>query len=68
MAKTKELSKDTRDKIAELHKAGKGYDAITKQLGEKRTNVGAIVRKWKRLMMIVSVPWTGAPRKIVIVN
>jgi len=25
MAKTKELSKGTRDKIVHLHKAGKGY-------------------------------------------
>ncbi|XP_072556232.1 uncharacterized protein [Paramormyrops kingsleyae] len=64
MGKTKELSKDTRDKIVDLHKAGKGYGAIVKQLGEKRTTVGAIVRKWKRLMMTVNVPRTGAPRKI----
>ncbi|KAI4897482.1 hypothetical protein NFI96_024082 [Prochilodus magdalenae] len=34
MAKeTKELSKDTRDKTLDLHKAGKDYGAITKQLG-----------------------------------
>lgn len=64
MGKTKELSKDTRDKIVDLHKAGKGYGAIAKQLGEKRTTVGAIVRKWKRLMMTVNVPRTGAPQKI----
>jgi len=35
MAKTKELSKNTRDKIVHLHKAGKGYGEIAKQLGEK---------------------------------
>ncbi|KAI4892724.1 hypothetical protein NFI96_015316 [Prochilodus magdalenae] len=35
MAKTKELSKDTRDNIVDLHKAGKGYGASAKQLGEK---------------------------------
>ncbi|KAK3529160.1 hypothetical protein QTP70_018113, partial [Hemibagrus guttatus] len=35
MAKTKELSKDVRDKIVDLHKAGKGYKTIAKQLGEK---------------------------------
>ncbi|CAJ0943938.1 unnamed protein product [Ranitomeya imitator] len=34
MAKTKELSKDTRDKIVNLHKAGMGYRTISKQLGE----------------------------------
>ncbi len=37
MAKTKELSKDIRDKIVDLHKAGMGYKTIAKQLGEKVT-------------------------------
>ncbi|XP_069811279.1 uncharacterized protein [Dendropsophus ebraccatus] len=32
MAKTKELSKNTRDKIVDLHKAGMGYRTIGKQL------------------------------------
>ncbi|KAI4884565.1 hypothetical protein NFI96_010421 [Prochilodus magdalenae] len=58
MAKTKELSKDTRDK------PGKDYGAIAKQLGEKRSTVGAIIRKWKKLNMTVNLPRTGAPRKI----
>ncbi len=47
MGKTKELSKDIRDKIVDLHKAGMGYKTIGKQLGEK-TTVGAIIRKWKK--------------------
>ena len=44
MGKTKELSKDIRDKIVDLHKAGMGYKKISKQFGEKLT-VGAIIRK-----------------------
>ncbi|KAI3355013.1 hypothetical protein L3Q82_004558 [Scortum barcoo] len=32
MGKTKELSKDTRDKTVDLHKAGMGYRTIGKQL------------------------------------
>ncbi|KAI4882478.1 hypothetical protein NFI96_015836, partial [Prochilodus magdalenae] len=64
MAKTKELSKDTRDKTVDLHKAGKGYGAIAKQLGEKRSTVGAIIRKWKKLNMTANLPRNGAPRKI----
>ena len=64
MAKTKELSKDTRDKIVHLHKAGKGYGAIAKQLGEKRSTVGAIIRKWKKLNMTVNLNRSGAPCKI----
>ncbi|KAL0165183.1 hypothetical protein M9458_040936, partial [Cirrhinus mrigala] len=48
MVKTKELSKDVRGKIADLHKAGMAYKTIGKQLGEKVTTVGAIIRKWKK--------------------
>ncbi|KAJ8009504.1 hypothetical protein DPEC_G00089570 [Dallia pectoralis] len=32
MAKTKELNKDVRDKVVDLHKAGMGYKTITSQL------------------------------------
>ena len=48
MTKTKELSKDVRNKIVNLHKAGLGYKTIAKQLGEKVTTVGAIIRKRKK--------------------
>ncbi len=64
MGKTKELSKDTRNKIVDLHKAGMGYRTIGKQLGEKTTTVGAIIRKWKKFKMTVNLPRTGAPCKI----
>ncbi len=32
MAKTKELSKDVRDKIVDLHKAGMGYKTLPSSL------------------------------------
>ncbi len=64
MAKTKELSKDVRDKIVDLHKAGMGYKTIAKQLGEKVTTVGVIIRKWKKHKITVNLPRTGAPCKI----
>ena len=48
MGKTKELSKDIKDKIVDLHKAGMGYKKISKQHGEMLTIVGAIIRKWKK--------------------
>ncbi len=48
MGKTKELSKDIKDKIVDLHKAGMGYKTFWKNLGEKETTVGAIIRKWKK--------------------
>ena len=59
MAKTRELCKDIRDKIVDLHKAGMGYRTIGKQLGEKATTVGAIIRKWKKFKMTVNLPWSG---------
>ncbi len=59
MTKTKELSKDVRDKTVDLHKSGMGYKTITKQLGEKVTTVGAIIHK-----ITVNLPRTGAPCKI----
>ncbi len=60
MTKTKELSKDIRDKIVDIHKAGMGYKTITKQLGEKVTTVGVIIRKWKQHKINVNL--AGAPR------
>ncbi len=41
-----------------------GYRTIGKQLGEKATTVGAIIRKWKKFKMTVNLPLTGAPCKI----
>ncbi|KAK3536669.1 hypothetical protein QTP86_017600, partial [Hemibagrus guttatus] len=64
MAKTKELSKDTRNKIVDLHQAGKTESAIGKQLGVKKTTVGAIIRKWKTYKTTDNLPRSGAPRKI----
>ncbi|CDR00916.1 unnamed protein product [Oncorhynchus mykiss] len=64
MAKTRELCKDIRDKIGDLHKAGMGYRTIGKQLGEKATTVGAIIRKWKKFKMKVNHTRSGSPCKI----
>ncbi|KAK3564875.1 hypothetical protein QTP86_030823, partial [Hemibagrus guttatus] len=64
MAKTKELSKDTRNKIVDLHQAEKTESAIGKQLGVKKSTVGAIIRKWKTYKTTDNLPRSGAPRKI----
>ncbi|KAK3556258.1 hypothetical protein QTP70_007137 [Hemibagrus guttatus] len=64
MAKTKELSKDTRNKIVDLPQAGKTESAISKQLGVKKSTVGAIIRKWKTYKTTDNLPRSGAPRKI----
>ena len=59
MGKTKELSKDIRDNIVDLHKAEVGYKKISKQLGEKLTTVGAIIRKWKKHKVTANLPRSG---------
>ncbi len=64
MAKTKELSKDTRNKIVDLHQAGKTETAIGKQFGVKKSTVGAIIRKWKTYKTTDNLPRSGTPRKI----
>ena len=64
MGKTKEQSKDIRDKIVDLHKAGMGYKKISKQLGEKLTTVGAIITKSKKHKVTANLPPSGAPRNI----
>ncbi|KAK3549101.1 hypothetical protein QTP70_031896 [Hemibagrus guttatus] len=64
MAKTKKLSKDTRNKIVDLHQAGKTESAIGKQLGVKKSTVGAIIRKWKTYKTTDNLPRSGAPCKI----
>ncbi|KAI4876413.1 hypothetical protein NFI96_000578 [Prochilodus magdalenae] len=64
MGKTKELSKDVRDRIVDLYKAGMGNKAISKKLDEKVTTVGAIIRKWKKYNITVNRPRPGAPCKI----
>ncbi|KAK3530439.1 hypothetical protein QTP86_024351, partial [Hemibagrus guttatus] len=63
-AKTKKLSKDTRNKIVDLHQAGKTESAIGKQLGVKKSTVGAIIRKWKTYKTTDNLPRFGAPCKI----
>ena len=65
MGKTKELSKDIRDKNVDLHKAGMGYKKISKQLGEKLTTVGAIIRRWKKHKVNTNLPRSGSPCKIL---
>lgn len=62
MVKTEQLSKDIRDKIVELHKAAMGYKAISKNLSEKMTIVGAIIWKWKWNIIPLR---TGSPCKIL---
>ncbi len=58
--KTKELSKDVRNKVVDLHKTGIGNTTIAKPLGEKVTTAGV----WKKHKLTVNLPRSGAPSKI----
>ena len=64
MDKTKELSMDIQDKIVYLQKAAMGYKTIGKQLDEKESTVGEIIRKWKKHQLTINHPPSGTPLKI----
>ena len=48
MAKTKELSRDMRDRIIERHKGGQGYRKISKEMNLELSTVGNIIREYKK--------------------
>ncbi|KAM5138173.1 LOW QUALITY PROTEIN: uncharacterized protein ACMZJ9_016758 [Mantella aurantiaca] len=54
----------TPETMVDLHQAGKTESAIGKQLGVKKSTVGAIIRKWKTYKTTDNLPRSGAPRKI----
>ena len=45
--KTKELSKQLRDKVVERHRSGEGYKKISKALNIPWSTVKSIIKKWK---------------------
>ena len=64
MAKTKELSRDMRDRIIECHKGGQSYQKISKEMNLALSTVGNIVRKYKKYGdSTANLPRNGRPRK-----
>ncbi|KAK3540543.1 hypothetical protein QTP70_034300 [Hemibagrus guttatus] len=58
MAKTKELSKDTRNKIVDLHQAGTIESAIGKQLGVKKSTGEQLLENGRHTRpLIISLDW-----------
>ncbi|MGH0123189.1 UNVERIFIED_CONTAM: hypothetical protein FKN15_013693 [Acipenser sinensis] len=45
--KTKEFSKQLRDKVVERHRSGEGYTKISKALNIHWSTVKSIIKKWK---------------------
>ncbi len=63
MGKTKELSKDIRDKIVDLHKAGMDYKTISKKLGEKETTYSEM-EEIQNIHQLPGAPCTISPHGV----
>ena len=64
MGKTKQLSKDVRDKIVDLHKAGLGYKNIGKQLGEKQTTLVRLFTNGSNTKQLSILIYLPAPTRV----
>ncbi|KAK6303484.1 hypothetical protein J4Q44_G00259380 [Coregonus suidteri] len=60
MAKTKELSKDVRDKIVDLHKAGMGYKTMAKQLDHERIGKDSSYEQEGKVQFVVDAVYAMA--------
>uniref|UniRef100_A0AAX7URY0 Transposase Tc1-like domain-containing protein n=1 Tax=Astatotilapia calliptera TaxID=8154 RepID=A0AAX7URY0_ASTCA len=62
--KSKEHSRQVRDKVTEKFKAGLGYKKISQALNIPRSTVQAIIQKWKEYGTTVNLPRQGRPPKL----
>ena len=62
--RTKELSKDVRDKVVERHRSGDGYKNISKALNIPWSTVKAINKKRKTYGSTKTLPRLGHPSKL----
>ncbi|KAG2458981.1 TC1A transposase, partial [Polypterus senegalus] len=62
--KSKEHTRQVRDKVIEKFKAGLGYKKISKALNIPRSTVQAIIQKWKEYGTTVNLPRQGHPPKL----
>ena len=60
--RTKELSKDLRDKVVERHRSGEGYKNISKALNIPQSTVKTIIKKWNGTTK--TLPRSGRPSKL----
>ena len=61
--KTKELSKQVRDKVVEKYRSGLGYKKISETLNIPRSTIKAIIKKWKEYGT-TNLPRGGRPPKL----
>ena len=62
--KTKELSKQVRDKVVEKYRSGLGYKKISETLNIPRSTIKSIIKKWKEYGTTTNLPREGRPRKL----
>ncbi|MBN3280925.1 TCB1 transposase, partial [Polyodon spathula] len=62
--KTKELSKQVRDKVIEKHRSGEGYKNISKSLNISVSTVYSIIKKWKGHCTTQTLHRSGRPSKL----
>ncbi len=61
MLRSKEIQKQTRNKIVDMEKV---YKVISKVLGLQWTTIGAIIHKLRKLVTVMNLPRSGRPTKI----
>uniref|UniRef100_A0A803JWK5 Transposase Tc1-like domain-containing protein n=1 Tax=Xenopus tropicalis TaxID=8364 RepID=A0A803JWK5_XENTR len=66
--KSKEHTRQVRDKVIEKFKAGLGYKKISKALNIPRSTVQVIIQKWKEYGTTVNLPRQGRTRRELIRN
>ena len=54
--KTKELSKQVRDKVVEKYRSGLGYKKISETLIIPRSTIKSIIKKWKEYGTTIHLP------------
>uniref|UniRef100_A0AAZ1XAG2 Sleeping Beauty transposase HTH domain-containing protein n=1 Tax=Oreochromis aureus TaxID=47969 RepID=A0AAZ1XAG2_OREAU len=62
--KSKEHTRQVRDKVIEKFKVGLGYKKISQALNIPRSTVQAIIQKWKEYGTTVNLPRQGRPPKL----
>ncbi|CAB1414925.1 unnamed protein product [Pleuronectes platessa] len=62
--KTKELTKQVRDKVVEKYEAGLGYKKISRALNISLSTIKSIIRKWKEYGTTANLPRGGRPPKL----
>ena len=62
--KTKEFSKQVRDKVLEKYRSRLGYKKISKTLNIPQSTIKSIIKKWKEYGTTTNLPREGYPPKL----